>query len=139
MRFIAGVSLDACGCALVSRPWQFMLQGVLVSMCAAFGSTMAASLFIVNAGADRIPVYYMLFAAISIPLSVLFSAVIDRSPRRKTISLLLAAYMAGGGFAALLPAGTVSGYYALYLMISILELLIYSVYYTLFSDYFTVM
>ena len=116
-----------------------MLQGVLVAMCAAFGSTMAATLFLANAGAAEIPVYYVLFAIVSIPLSVLFSGVIDRWPRRVTLAFVLVFYMIAAALdVAVRRRRRAIGYYALYVVISVFELMMYSLYYTIFSDYFTV-
>jgi MFS family permease len=124
--------------AVTSKAGQFMVQGALLAMCAAFGSTMAASLFLANAGSAALPVYYMFFAALSIPLSAVFSGVIDRWPRRTIMTGLLVVYMTGAAIMSLFIGKGVAGYYAIYLVISICELMIYSIYYIMFSDYFTV-
>jgi Cyclic nucleotide-binding domain/Major Facilitator Superfamily len=124
--------------AIFSRQWQFIAQGGLIAMCAAFGSTLAASLFLSTAGAAAIPVYYILFSALSIPASILSSAVIDRWHRKTTLTLLLIIYMAISTGLSLFINGNVYLYYILYLIISVCELMMYSVYYIMFYDYFTV-
>jgi len=116
-----------------------MLLGALIAMSAAFGSTMAASLFLAHAGAGSIPVYYMLFALASIPVSILFSAVIDRWSRRKILGGLLVVYLVATALTALAMGEDRSAYYALYIVISVCEQMLYSLYYILFSDYFTVL
>lgn len=122
----------------VSRPCQFMIQGTLAAMCAAFGSTMAAAAFLSNAGSSALPVYYILFAALSIPVSILFSGVIDRWPRRTLMAALFLTYMVGAIAASALSNGAAVGSYVLYVFVSVCELMIYSVYYIMFADYFTV-
>src|SRR5271170_2456601 len=133
-----GMSIDRCLGALMSRSRQFIIQGALIAMCAAFGSTMAAALFLANAGATKIPLYYMLFAVVSIPLSILFSGIIDRWPRRTTMSVLLLCYMAGAVLVSPFIGSGAIGYYVLYIVISVFEIMMYSVYRTLFLDYFNV-
>lgn len=123
----------------MSRHRQIIVQGALLALCAAFGSTLAASLFLANAGSNAIPVYYLILALASIPVSVLFSSVIDRWPRRNTLAGLLVVYMASAAIMAALMDQSVSSFYVLYTVISVCELMIYSVYYILFSDYFSVL
>src|SRR6185295_8131038 len=109
-----------------SRAGQFVFQGALVGACASFGSTMAASLFLANAGAATLPLYYMLFATLSIPASLLFSGIVDRWPRRTTMGGLLVIYaIAAVSSAAFLGDGT-AGYYVQYVVISVSEQLLYS-------------
>ena len=122
-----------------SRPSQFMIQGILAAMCASFGATMAASAFLSNAGSSALPVYYILFASLSVPVSLLFSGVIDRWPRRTLMAWLLGSYMVGAIAASALSDGSQAGSYILYVFVSVCELMIYSVYYIMFADYFTVL
>jgi HEAT repeat protein/MFS family permease len=103
-----------------------------------YGSTLAAALFLNRAGADAIPLYYILYAALSIPVAMVFSQVIDRFPRAAVFSALLI----GGAVltAAVAPAArseTKALFYALYIVISVFEQLSYSVFYVLMTDYFT--
>jgi HEAT repeat protein/MFS family permease len=133
-----GMSIDRCRRAVMSRPRQFVILGALTAMCAAFGSTMAASLFLANAGARGIPLYYILFSVVSIPASVVFSGIIDRWPRRTTMTLLLVIYATGAMLASLFIGVGAVGYFVLYVTISVVEIMMYSVYYTLFSDHFNV-
>ena len=99
---------------------------------------MAASLFLANAGAKAIPLYYILFAVVSIPASVSFSGIIDRWPRRTTMTFLLVSYVTGALLASPFIGAGAIGYFVLYVTISVFEIMMYSVYYTLFSDYFNV-
>ncbi|HVI51870.1 MAG TPA: cyclic nucleotide-binding domain-containing protein [Candidatus Sulfotelmatobacter sp.] len=114
-----------------------MVQAVLVSMSVVYGSNLASSLFLANAGAGAIPLYYVLFAALSIPLSILFSGVIDCWPRRTIMAVLLTVYMIAGTVASLFVGTGVVGCFALYIIVSICELMLYGVYYIFFADYFT--
>ncbi|MEN6543818.1 cyclic nucleotide-binding domain-containing protein [Parvibaculum sp.] len=125
--------------AVMSRHWQVILHGALLAMCSAFGSTLAASLFLANAGANAVPIYYLILAAASIPVSLLFSSVIDRWPRRTTMTGLLVIYMASAIGLAALMSQSIASFYVLYTVISVCELMIYSIYYILFSDYFSVL
>ena len=122
---------------LLSRPTQFLTLAFLLATANTYASTMAASLFLARAGADALPVYYLFFAALSIPLSLLFSAVIDRWPRSCTLKGMLLIFATVSAVLALSAERGEVGLYALYLGIGICELLLYSVFYVLFSDYFT--
>lgn len=124
--------------AALSRAGQFMLQGALIAMCAAFGSTMAASLFLSNAGSGALPVYYLLFAALSVPVSLLYSGIIDRWPRKVTVAATLVVYTVGAMVCSVCLGDTPTGYYALYIVVGVCELMMYSLYYVLFADHFTV-
>lgn len=126
----------------VSRPGQFILQALLVSMSAVYGSYLAASLFLAHAGSQAIPLYYVLFAALSIPLSILFSGFIDRWSRRSIMAVLLTGHMILTPLASLTlewgpPGWETAGCFLLYIVASIFELMLYGVFYIFFADYFT--
>ena len=131
--WVAGVLFKA-----KSRAGQFVILAFLVIAATSFPFVVSTSLFLAHAGASAIPVYYMLFAVVAIPLSLGFSSIIDRWPRHHTLlgMLLLLALVTLGGSIGL--GGRLEGYYALYLGVSVLEVLIISVFFVLFADYFTV-
>lgn len=120
------------------RPAQFMLHGALAAACASFGATSAAASFLSTAGPDALPVYYLLFACLSVPVSVLFSGVIDRWQRSTLMTALLTVFGTLCPLLLLLSDGGRVASTGLYIIASVGELLIYSLYYILFSDHFTV-
>ena len=121
-----------------SRAGQFVILAFVVIAATSFPYVISTSLFLAHAGASAIPVYYMLFAVVAIPLSLGFSSIIDRWPRHYTLlgMLLLLALVTMVGSISI--GDRVEGYYALYLGVSVLEVLIISVFFVLFADYFTV-
>lgn len=121
----------------LGRPAQFMLLAFLLATANSFAATNAASLFLSRAGADALPGYYLAFAALSIPMSLVFSAVIDRWPRATIMRAMLIAFLLLSVVLAALAGIGEFGPYALYLGVSIGGLLLYSVYYVLAADYFT--
>ena len=84
------------------------------------------------------PVYYVFFAAVSIPFSVLFTNVIDRFPRSSIFKGMLCIFIVISSVLALLLQLGTAWYYVVYICISLCEHMLYSVYYILFADYFTV-
>ena len=123
--------------AFFSRSIQFMLLALALSTANTYASTLAASLFLARAGTDALPIYYMFFAVLSIPLSLGFSVVIDRWARARTLKAMLTGFAAVSAGLGLAAGTDESSLYALYLGISVCELLTFSVYYVLIADYFT--
>ncbi len=123
--------------AFFSRSTQFLLLALALSTANTYASTLAASLFLARAGTDALPIYYMFFAALSIPLSLGFSVIIDRWARAKTLKAMLLAFACVSASLGLAVGSDESSLYALYLGISVCELLTFSVYYVLIADYFT--
>ena len=130
---------------LASRAGLAVGLAILLAAQNTYASTLAASRFLAQVGAHGMPLYYILFAAVSIPLAALFSSVIDRFPRRQLfagalgvfigLTVLLAALSSIGAalpFAAYLP-------YAGYLLVRVFEHLLYSIYYILIADHLTVL
>jgi HEAT repeat protein/MFS family permease len=121
----------------------FTILGVLLATANTYGSTLAASLFLSRAGADAIPAYYILYAVVSIPASVVFARLIDRWPRPQFFSgiLVVGAVLALGAAALAAQSGAgaqgLAVLFALYAAISVFEQLSYSVYYVVLGDYFT--
>ncbi len=100
--------------------------------------TLAESLFLANAGADRLPLFYLLLAAISIPVASGFSQLVDRLPRLGLFRwLLLFSIGLVLALRALAGLGTLPAYYAVYIGFSVIELLMDIQFWVLVSDYFT--
>ena len=120
------------------RVMSFAVLATALAAANTYGSTIAAALFLNRAGATAIPLYYVLYAALSIPLSVAFSRVIDRWPRPVLFRALLAlGAVAMAAAAPLARSESVALFYALYIVVSVFEQLSYSVFYVLIADYFT--
>src|SRR5438105_6358059 len=66
---------------LATRPGLFVVLAFLIAVQNTYASTLVASLFLARIGAQGMPFYYVLFAAISVPFAALFSGIIDRFPR----------------------------------------------------------
>lgn len=121
-----------------SRILSFVLLATVLATANTYGSTLAAALFLNRAGADAIPVYYVVYAVISIPISIAFTRIIDRWPR----PVLFTAFIGGGGAVMALAAAAAHTdslplIYALYIVISVFEQTSYSIFYVLVADYFT--
>ncbi len=121
----------------LSRAAHFTLLALLLATTNTYASTVSASLFLARVGAEALPIYYMLFAALSIPVSILFSVTIDRWPRARILMAMLGLFGVIGAGLAIFVGDRQFDYYALYVGISVSELLLYSVYYVLIADYFT--
>ncbi len=120
------------------RILSFVLLATVLAAANTYGSTLAAALFLNRAGADAIPIYYVVYAAVSIPLSIVFTRLIDRWPR----SVLFTGFLAGGAAVMAAAAGAAHTdslvlLYALYIVISVFEQTSYSIFYVLVADYFT--
>lgn len=125
--------------AALGRPSQFIFLAFALAFANTYATTIAASSFLANAGIDRLPLYYILFSLISIPLSIGFSGIIDRWPRPRIFLAMLAILVAEGVILPLLPLviDALTAEFISYVGFSVCELMLYSVYYVLFSDYFT--
>ena len=123
---------------LASRPGLFVVLAFLIAVQNTYASTLVASLFLARMGAEGIPFYYVLFGIVSIPFAAFFSAIIDRFPRPVLFNNMLGAFtLTTIVLAYVLMLGDVWCYVA-FLAVRIVEHMILSVYYILFSDYFTV-
>ncbi|AVM74216.1 cyclic nucleotide-binding domain-containing protein [Magnetospirillum gryphiswaldense] len=125
--------------SILSRQFQFIFLAFTLTLTNTFTTTLASSTFLSNAGADSLPIYYVIFSAVSIPVSLAFSTIIDKWPRSRIFQAMLLTLLVQGVALPLLPlvmeaatAGTIA-----YLGFSICEMLLYSVYYVLFADHFT--
>lgn len=120
------------------RILSFVLLATVLATANTYGSTLAAALFLNRAGADSIPVYYVVYAAISIPISIAFTRLIDRWSR----TALFTAFISGGAgvmglAAAAAHTDSLPLIYGLYIVISVFEQTSYSIFYVLVADYFT--
>jgi len=104
-----------------------------------YASTLAASAFLARVGAHGMPLYYICFAGVSIPFAVFFSSVIDRFPRRVLLISGLAIFTGITIVLPMLPAANIAVPYGSYLIVRVFEHLLYSIYYILIADYFTVL
>jgi hypothetical protein len=117
----------------------FLGIAVLLAAGLTYATTLAATVFLAEIGAAGFPLYYILFAALSIPATLGLSQVIDRLPRIAVLQGLLAAMI--GVTLLLVTLGPLlgePGYFLLYLAVTVFEIMALSVYYMLFADYFTV-
>jgi MFS family permease len=98
---------------------------------------LAATFFLSQMGAAGLSLYFLLFAACSIPLSLGLSRVIDKLAH---ISLLqgVLALVALLAIAIPLLSPWLGGYsyLLLYLAVTVLEVMVWSLFYALFADYF---
>jgi HEAT repeat protein len=119
---------------------KFVMLAILLACGNTYGSTLAAAQFLNVAGSEGLPLYYLLFAAISIPVSLKLAHAIDRYPHHKVLLVLIVATAAVGTTAAVLAAGDREGtVFAIYLGISVLEQLSYSIFFVLLADHLTVL
>ena len=123
---------------LASRAGSFVVLAFLVAVQDTYASTLAASQFLARIGAQGVPLYYVLNAAVSIPFAALFSSVIDRFPRRQLFAYGLGLFTIVMIVLPVLPPIGKALPYANYLIVRTFEHLIYSFYYILVADYFTV-
>ncbi|HEV8524729.1 MAG TPA: HEAT repeat domain-containing protein [Terriglobales bacterium] len=100
--------------------------------------TLAETLFLSNAGSERMPMYYVLLALISMPVAAGIASLVDRYSRPQLLrALLLISATLAIALRLLLPTGAMSVYYAVYICFSLFELLVDIVFWVLISDYFT--
>lgn len=122
---------------LPPRVLRFLLLALTLSAGNTVASTLAATQFLSVVGSEGLPLYYVLFAVLSIPVSLAIARAVDRVPR---IPLLVALAATVGGIAAagaLAADGGETGTTAVYLGIAVFEQLSYSVFYVLLADHFT--
>jgi hypothetical protein len=122
---------------LPPRVLRFLLLGLLLATANTFASTLAATQFLSVVGAEGLPLYYVFFAVVSIPVSIVLARAIDRVPRIPLL-IALAAVVGTAALAGSLAAeGGEAGTKAVYLGVAVFEQLSYSVFYVLLADHFT--
>jgi HEAT repeat protein len=123
---------------LASRPGLFVVAAFLLALQNTYASTLVASLFLARIGSHGLPLYYVLFASVSVPVAALFSSVIDRFPRPLLFVNFLALFtLITIALVFVLVLGGAWAYVA-FLAVRISEHMILSVFYIMFADYFTV-
>ena len=116
----------------------FLLLAVSLLTANILSVTLAETLFLSNAGSERMPMYYLLLAVISMPMAAGTASLVDRYSRPQLLrALLLVSAGLAIGLRLLLPTGTMAVYYAVYICFSLFELLIDIVFWVLISDFFT--
>lgn len=121
-----------------NRIGHLVLSAFLLATANTFGSSLAAARFLSSQGGEGIAIYYVVFAVISLPVWVVYTRLIDRGSR----VILLQRFM-GGVIATttlLIIASGIGGAvadYSLYAGISVLEMLLYSIFQVVLIDYLT--
>jgi len=121
------------------RLLQFLLLAATLLAVDLLAMTLAESLFLSNAGADRLPFFYVLLAVISLPVATFYSQLVDRFPRFRLFRWLLgAAILVVVGLHVLVSRWDgLPAYFLVYMAFSLLEALVDIQFWVLVSDYFT--
>jgi Cyclic nucleotide-binding domain/HEAT repeats len=121
-----------------TRIGHLVLCGFLIATANIFGSSLAAARFLSTQGGQGIATYYIVFALISVPAWAIYARFIDRGSRAvllqrylMVMTALTTLLIAASGFGGLVTD------YALYVGISVLELLLFSLYMVMLTDYLT--
>src|SRR5262249_9760273 len=120
------------------RVLSFVALAALLAAVNTYALTLATALFLPRVGAEALPIYYMLAAIVSIPVSIAFTEVIDRWRR----PVIFTALLTGPGIITAIMVPMTAGdepalFYALFLIVTVFEQLSYSIFYVLMADYFT--
>lgn len=123
---------------VVGRLAHFVFLSISLATANVLAITLAESLFLTKAGAERLPLFYVLLAAISIPVAMGFSQLVDRFRRPVIFRYLLVATIATVlGLRALVSLGGRPSYFAVFICFSLIELLTDLLFWVLIADYFT--
>ncbi|SFX39777.1 cyclic nucleotide-binding domain-containing protein [Marinospirillum alkaliphilum] len=115
----------------------FLVLVFLLSLSIVTGTTLATTLFLSQAGAASLPLFFIIFALVSTPVSALVSWWLDRTAR---LFILAALWALLGGIACLgwlFGINNATAAFVFYLGISTTELLLGSLAGILLSDYFS--
>ena len=114
------------------------LSALILATANTFGSSLAAARFLSTQGGEGIAIYYIVFAFVSIPAWAAYARLIDSGSRVVLLQRFMAAVMLATTLLILASGfgGTVADY-SLYTGISVLELLLYSVFHVVLTDYLT--
>ncbi len=125
--------------AQLTRLSHFFFLAASFMAISVFGYTAASALFLAGAGADRIPMVYIIMGIISLPMYAGVSQLIDRFPRRHLCIILLvtaSAAIAVLWFFARQPVLPL--YYLMYMFFYILWVLLTDILFpSIAADYFT--
>ena len=121
----------------VSRLLHFAALSFTLGVAVVLGISLAESVFLANAHQDRLPVFYVLLAAVSIPIATAFSGLVDRFRRPVVFRYLLLACVALVlALRFLLRLEALPVYFAVYIGLSVVELLLDILFWVLVGDYF---
>jgi len=122
----------------LSRLAHFVFLSFTLGAAIVLGISLAESVFLANAHQERLPLFYVLLAAASIPVATVFSGLVDRFRRPLVFRYLLVACIAVViGLRMLLAFGALPVYFAVYIGLSVIELLLDILFWILLGDYFT--
>ncbi len=122
----------------VSRLLHFAALSFTLGVAVVLGISLAESVFLANAHQDRLPVFYVLLAAASIPIATAFSGLVDRFRRPVVFRYLLLACVALVlALRFLLRLEALPVYFAVYIGLSVVELLLDILFWVLVGDYFS--
>lgn len=109
----------------------------LLSLSIVTGTTLATTLFLSQAGASSLPLFFIIFALVSTPVSALVSWWLDRAARLLILAALWALLGSIALIAWLLGINSPTAAFVFYLGISTTELLLGSLAGILLSEYFS--
>ena len=128
-----GLSPDKLG-----RLAHFVCLSATLGAATVLGISLAESVFLANAHQDRLPLFYVLLAVASIPVATVFSGLVDWYRRPLVFRYLLISCIALVVLLRLLlDSGTLAVYFAVYIGLSVIELLLDILFWLLLGDYFT--
>jgi HEAT repeat protein len=128
-----GLSPDKLG-----RLAHFVCLSSTLGAATVLGISLAESVFLANAHQDRLPLFYVLLAVVSIPVASVFSGLVDRYRRPLVFRYLLISCIALVILLRLLlDSRALAVYFAVYIGLSVIELLLDILFWVLLGDYFT--
>lgn len=117
----------------------FVLLGFTIMAAQAIGMTLGRSLFLAEAGAENLPLFFIIMPLVLMSVSAGFTNIIDRFNRPRLFRVVL--WAAAGliiGIRLLIPLDWVSIYFILYILIWLIYILQFRIeFWTLVADYFT--
>jgi hypothetical protein len=116
----------------------FLLIAGTIAAANSLGYAVSTGLFITNAGAESIPIFYLMLGLFSTPVSVMGSRVLDRYSHIRLLQWLMAIAIVGLSlFRWKLELGILPVYYLIHITIHLLDLLSGVLLWTLLNDYFS--
>jgi HEAT repeat protein len=117
---------------------QFASLSAIIGAANVLGISLAESVFLANAHQDRLPLFYVLLAVTSIPVAMGFSRLVDEYRAAVVFRYLL---LSCAGLVVLLQFslrfGALPVYFAVYIGLSVVEMLVDIIFWILVSGYFT--
>ncbi|MGI0495733.1 HEAT repeat domain-containing protein [Limnospira platensis CENA597] len=117
----------------------FVLLGFTIMVAQAIGMTLGRSLFLAKAGAESLPLFFIIMPLILMVVSGGFTAIIDRFNRPRLFRIVLAvAAVLIIGIRLFINLDLIPIYFTLYIFIWLIYILQFRIeFWTLLSDYFT--